>query len=1287
MNHQISANVTRSVLTGGGEMGARIRAHDWSATPLGPVECWPQSLRSVVSMLLPSRAQIILFWGSDFTVLYNDAYRPVFGAKHPDALGLPGREAWSEIWDEMLHDLLAGVMRTGEAFWAKDLLFVIERHGFGEETYFDVSYDPVRIESGEVGGVYCIVTETTERVVAARRMALLKDLAAQQTLARTTQDACAIAIETLTNHRQDVVFAFAYLDGQLQACTPGAQKALDRTPSAFVHTLDIASPAGPGPSGRIVLGLNPRCPFDADCRSFIGLVAHQFGAAVASAHAYEEEKRRAETLAEIDRAKTMFFSNISHELRTPLTLILGPVEDMLAERDAPGADRERLELVHRNSLRLLKLVNSLLEFSRIEAGRVQASFDPTDLAALTSDLASAFRSAIERAGMELVVDCPPLGEPVCVDRDMWERIVLNLLSNAFKYTLHGRITVALRRHDGAVTLTVTDTGVGISARELPRVFERFHRIDGVHGRAHEGSGIGLALVRELARLHGGTATVESILNAGSTFAVSVPLGHARLSDGVRQAPAIRRMAALGPSPYVAEALRWLPDGAATTDVGGAHAFLPALRRTEAAGVPRARILIADDNADMRDYLSRVLRAQYDVESVGDGRAALAAARRDVPDLVLADVMMPVMDGFTLLRELRGDAALRTMPVLLLSARAGEEARVEGWEAGADDYLVKPFSARELVARVGTQLEMARIRRDAERVVRQSEQRLRADLDAMTRLQRLGTLFVIQDNLEPVLGEIVDAAMAIAQADFGNIQLLDPLTGALRVAAQRGFETWWVEYWDSVAASRGACARAMELGERVIVEDVTTSPIFVGTPALDLQLRAGVRAVQSTPLVSRSGRPLGMFSTHYRQPHRPDDRALRLLDLLARQAADIVDRACSEAALRDSEERLREADRRKDEFLATLAHELRNPLAPIRTGLELIRLGGSTPASVERVRGIMERQIGHMVRLIDDLLDISRITAGKIQLQRQLVPLSELVDGAVEATRVFVTERRVALAVRIPDTPCLLDVDRTRFVQILSNLLHNAVKFSRPAGRIELAANIVAATGAERHELVLTVADSGIGIAPELLPRVFDLFSQGDGMAGPGQGGLGIGLALVRRLVELHGGHVEAYSEGPGRGTQIVIRLAVSDVTSPSIFAAPSGEARTVDCRVLVVDDNDDAAQTLAQLVTTLGGEARVTNDGVAALSSLADFEPDIVLLDIGMPGMDGYETCRRLRQSPDGGHLVVVAITGWGQEDDRQRAADAGFDLHLTKPADPVAVQQLLADFERMQAIRSAPAC
>ncbi len=342
-------------------MGARMRDLDWSKTALGAVDTWPQSLRSTVSMLLPSKAQIILFWGPEFTVLYNDAYRPVFGAKHPQALGLPGRQAWSEIWDSVLHELLAGVVRSGEAFWAKDLLFELERYGFPEETYFDVSYDPVRVESGEVGGVYCIVTETTERVVGERRLALLKDLAERNATARTARDACLLATETLAAKPQDILFALAYLDDELQCCTPGAEEQLQRAPRELVKELSVSSAGGDARPARLVLGLNPRRPFDDQYRVFLDLVADQLRTGLANARAYEQERKRAEALAELDRAKTAFFSNVSHEFRTPLTLLVGPLEDGLADSSTPlpAVHRERQEVAHRNALRLLRLVNTL----------------------------------------------------------------------------------------------------------------------------------------------------------------------------------------------------------------------------------------------------------------------------------------------------------------------------------------------------------------------------------------------------------------------------------------------------------------------------------------------------------------------------------------------------------------------------------------------------------------------------------------------------------------------------------------------------------------------------------------------------------------------------------------------------------------------------------------------------------------------------------------------------------------------------------------------------------------
>lgn len=389
--------------------------------------------------------------------------------------------------------------------------------------------------------------------------------------------------------------------------------------------------------------------------------------------------------------------------------------------------------------------------------------------------------------------------------------------------------------------------------------------------------------------------------------------------------------------------------------------------------------------------------------------------------------------------------------------------------------------------------------------------------------------------------------------------------------------------------------------------------------------------------------------------------------------DITSRKSAEEAVRLSEERLKDADRRKDEFLAMLAHELRNPLAPIRTGLQLVRLAGDTPAAVERVRPMMERQIGHMVRLIDDLLDVSRITSGKIHLQRQASALSEMLNAAVEANRAAIEAAQLQLSIELPDRDPFLFVDPTRFVQVISNLLNNAAKFTDAGGRIVVSA-AVAGGRSQGAELVLSVADSGIGISTDTLPLVFDLFTQGERSRHRPQPGLGIGLALARRIVDMHGGRIDARSAGPGCGSEFTIYMPVLDgveavSNSPSSAVAPLRVKR----RVLIVDDNADAAETLALLVGTLGGEARTAADGPSGIQCASEFSPDMIFLDIGMPGMDGYETCRRIREKRFGRRPVIVALTGWGQEDDKRRAAEAGFDSHLTKPADPVILERLLA--------------
>lgn len=422
--------------------------------------------------------------------------------------------------------------------------------------------------------------------------------------------------------------------------------------------------------------------------------------------------------------------------------MLGPLEDLLSKagEDLPSQAKEQIFLVHRNSLRLLKLVNTLLDFSRIEAGRIQASYEPTDLAAYTAELAGVFRSAVEKAGMRLNVDCPPLPEPIYVDREMWEKIMLNLLSNAFKFTFEGEIAVSQRWLGDRVEFDVKDTGTGIAPEEMPRLFERFHRIRGVRARTHEGTGIGLALVQELAKLHDGHVKAASIPGKGTTFTVSIPVGFAHLPQERIGAARTLASTTTGAAPFIEEVMKWLPEeAAAARDCPFA---------VENVQVPiivthpeeRARVLLADDNADMRGYIRRLLSGYYNVEAVADGSAALAVARENPHDLVLTDVMMPGLDGFELLRELRSDPVLQTVPVILLSARAGEESRVEGLVAGADDYLIKPFSARELLAQVSANIEISSLRKkvfyeQAEAARKEAENLLKIEKE-MSRLDRL-----------------------------------------------------------------------------------------------------------------------------------------------------------------------------------------------------------------------------------------------------------------------------------------------------------------------------------------------------------------------------------------------------------------------------------------------------------------------------------------------------------------------------------------------------------------------
>jgi signal transduction histidine kinase/ActR/RegA family two-component response regulator len=381
------------------------------------------------------------------------------------------------------------------------------------------------------------------------------------------------------------------------------------------------------------------------------------------------------------------------------------------------------------------------------------------------------------------------------------------------------------------------------------------------------------------------------------------------------------------------------------------------------------------------------------------------------------------------------------------------------------------------------------------------------------------------------------------------------------------------------------------------------------------------------------------------------------------------------------EALRENDRRKDEFLATLAHELRNPLAPVRTAAQVLRMNGPTTPELQWAREVIDRQVQQMSRLIDDLMDVSRIRQGRIELRRGHVELAKVVMGAVETSRPLIDENRHELTLTMPPGDLVVDADEVRLTQVFMNLLTNAAKYSEKGSRIDLRAQ------RQGSDVVVTVKDTGIGIPPSKLEAIFEMFSQVEAALSRSRGGLGIGLCLVKQLVEMHGGNIEARSEGPGKGSEFVVRLPVAMEQTFVRRASDEGKADLVSqLRVLVVDDNRDAASTLAMLLKVMGNNVRTAHDGEEAVHATEEFRPDVVLCDIGLPKMNGYEVARAIREWPWGNHMALIAVTGWGQDEDKRKSEEAGFDRHLVKPVDPQALMKLLAGLDVVKVRQSKPA-
>jgi PAS domain S-box-containing protein len=735
-------NVTPDFLSSNGQLGQLIRKHDWESTSLGPIHNWSQSLKTTINLMLNSQNPIWIGWGADNLFFYNDAYIDVLGTdKHPWALGKPASVVWEEIWD-ICGPLSDKVYNEGKSSNNTDVQLFMKRGNLLEEVYFSFSYSPVIDESGKVGGLFCPNFETTSKILNARRNGTLSELAAKSLIEKTPEKACATAAATLSKNPEDIPFAIFYLHNNngieviqrvgLEKCTesvfpksilhkePGTgKKLLDIMQAGQIEVVEITETdlfpkglaeqtikqaaalpltlSGNVPAGLLICGLNPTRRLDVDYYTFLEMVSGQVATALQNATAAENERKRLEELAEIDRAKTAFFSNISHEFRTPLTLMLGPLEDLLQNAGLKQGERKSVETTHRNALRLLKLVNTLLDFSMIESGRVKAKYVPTDAVSLTASLASNFRSIIERAGIAFKVDTAKITRNVYLDRDMWEKIIFNLLSNAYKYTLRGEIAVNIKEDGDLFRVQVADTGTGIPESELPKMFTRFHRIANSAGRSFEGSGIGLSMIREFILQHGGDITVESKEGKGTTFTVTIPFGNKHL-----------------PEEQVSE-----KDYTEDIYINNTHQkeikLLNAPEDEEIEVSPEEvypaadTVLIVDDNDDMRQHVKSVIRSNYNVVTARNGQEALDKIKLHNIALVLSDIMMPVMDGLQLVKEIKKNPETAVLPVILLTARAGEESRIHGYETGADDYLVKPFSSKELMARIRSHINISKSR--------------------------------------------------------------------------------------------------------------------------------------------------------------------------------------------------------------------------------------------------------------------------------------------------------------------------------------------------------------------------------------------------------------------------------------------------------------------------------------------------------------------------------------------------------------------------------------------------
>ncbi|KAG8828010.1 hypothetical protein FRC19_010518 [Serendipita sp. 401] len=1308
---------------GGPTMVEMVEHFPWENTDLGPREEWDVCLRQAVDLTLNSPFPVSVWWGPDLTLVYNDAYAAMSTTKHPFILGQKGQVAWGELWDILgpaVHECIKG----NAVYKYDDLLFMdrleSEEQSL-EESYHSWSWTPIIDSRGHFVGLYNATFETSQKVVAERRLNTLQLLGSNTATAQNKETFCQAALATLEENDKDIPFAAFYLSDPSNADSEPTKS--DTTPQnagaplpAFdsiklslrlggtiglsedfeyipqnlnivVHPMEspllnpptqfrwpiqqairdkqpirVAIPhhvsdgiqrrrgwgdrpshavvipiAGDGdarPLGVLITGLNTRRSFDADYSKWVDVLRSSMSSLLAASIAREDEVKRAERLAELDAAKTALFSNASHELRTPLTLIGGPIADCMAEvKDAKI--KAKLATAARNIDRLVRLVDSLMDFSRLEAGRLEGRYSPVQFGPYVAELASVFRPVIEKANLNFTITYDPdETRAVLIDQDYMEKIIFNLIGNAFKYTLTGSIAVEVVYSEKDASLIVRDTGVGIPEADLPRIWDRFHRVEAT-SRSHEGTGIGLSLTKQFVHLHAGTIHVSSITPSegssdhGSTFTATFPLGkdHLPASQLVYDAPSSKKQSyAKG---IVAEAARWRQTGDSMTpsDSDESYSSLDGHRYFDLSFDPEDLVLLVDDNQDMLEYIKGIFGRYCHVRIANNGQVALEMARRFSPQLIISDVMMPILDGFGLVAAVKADPLLQAIPIILLSARAGDSNRAEGILCGADDYIPKPFSSRELLARANLQIQLGKRKRDMEYRFqeRTKEVQILTDLSpvGLFRVDNEGNMLQCNDRFRELSG--LGLARESQWLDFVHQDYHSQVGVALNEALQKQHEGS-VDFVFSNGIWVKCSFRWWKHGLVGTVTDMTVTRLYEEslTKRADEAEERRIEAEER-----RRGQELlvDVTSHELRQP-----------------VSAVIN--CAGVVLGNLS-RLRkvlgECEEQKQRFEVT-----RELLSEIDEDLESLN-------AIE-LCGIAQ---GHIV---NDILTLSRMQLHMLTLQESTFPFIREVRQVCSILFNEMRSKGIKYSLIFGDSIQRLGIkyvsaDKIRFGQVIINLLSNAIKFSQ----ISTEKSISITVDVSRHpptddsckypadiadneepipigrrvpiQVYVSVKDSGPGLQPKDLELLFQRFQKGTNSEVV-FGGSGLGLFVSRKICDLLGGKIEVDAcsiAGNGSIFRFYV-LMYTESTPLQHTTKPQNLGETnasPPLRVLVAEDNQVNRRILVRQLKTNNCIPSAAINGAEAVefvTKAADEPFDCILMDCEMPVMSGLDATRELRR-------------------------------------------------------------